>query len=281
MKTINLLAALVCIVTVQAQKSGSARPQPKKFVYDTARFVLVEGGTFKMGSDEPVEPHESPAHEVTLKPFIIGKTEVTFEEYDKYLLATRQDTAGKSLWGRGKQPAITVSWLDAVAYCNWLSEREGLSKCYIIKGDKVTWVDTAKGYRLPTEAEWEFAARGGNKSKNTLYAGSKDLNEVAWYKGNSGERTHPVASKKPNELGLYDMNGNVWEWVWDVYDWNYYKYSPADNPRGPDEGPYRVMRGGAFYNDERYVRVSTRQNAYVVFKQNSVGFRVARSYQPQ
>lgn len=278
MRFLNFTLCFFVTLHIYAQNAAKPKPAPQKPKYDTTRFVLVDGGSFKMGTSEPVELHESPAHEVTVKPFIIGKTEVTFDDYDKYMLATKQDTARKSMWGRGKQPAISVSWLDAVAYCNWLSAQEGLSKCYVIEGENVKWNDTAKGYRLPTEAEWEYAARGGNKSKLTLYAGSKEIDEVAWFKDNSGAQTHPVASKKPNELGLFDMNGNVWEWVWDIYDWNYYKYSPQDNPRGPEVGAYRVMRGGAFYNEEKHVHVPTRQNSYVVFKQNSVGFRIARTY---
>jgi len=247
--------------SVFAQKK---KPELKHAPIDETKFVLVDGGTFKMGSDQPVEKVEGPVHEVTVKSFWLAK----------------KDTSGSLGWGRGKQPAMFVSWYDAVAYCNWLSGKEKLSKCYKIDstGKIVTYLDTAKGYRLPTEAEWEFAARGGNKSKGYTYAGSNDINEVAWYDGNSGKRAHPVAQKAPNELGLYDMDGNVWEWVWDFYDGNYYQSSPANNPEGPDAGPYRVMRGGAFYNNPNYARTVTRQNSYMVFRQNSVGFRVARTY---
>lgn len=260
--------------SVSAQKTASSA----KTVIDTTRFVLVQGGVFKMGTAQGTELHETPAHEVNLKPFYIGKTEVTMQEYDKFCRATGRDTVNSNGWGRGQQPAIFVSWQDAIAYCNWLSEREKLSKVYLIKGDEVIFTDTGKGYRLPTEAEWEYAARGGAKSKETLYAGSSNIEEVAWYTANSNQQAHPVAQKKPNELELYDMNGNVWEWVWDVYDWNYYKRSAYDNPTGPTAGPYRVMRGGAFYNQEPYVHVTTRQNSAATFKQNSVGFRIARTY---
>ncbi len=171
-----------------------------------------------------------------------------------------------------------VSWLDAIAYCNWLSEKEKLSKCYLIKGDEVLWIDTARGYRLPTEAEWEYAARGGNKNSTAYFAGDTIVGNVAWYADNSNGKVQPVGQKPANELGLHDMNGNVWEWVWDWYDWNYYRYSPVQNPAGPKVGGYKVMRGGAWYNYGNYANVYTRQNHQINYKQNSVGFRVARNY---
>jgi formylglycine-generating enzyme required for sulfatase activity len=233
-----------------------------------------------MGTDKPVEPHEGPVHDVTVKSFYLAKTEVTFDDIDKWLADTKRDTGTvPSLnWGRGKMAAHMTSWLTAVEYCNWLSEKEKLSKCYVIKGEQVTYLDTAKGYRLPTEAEWEFAARGGNKSKGTLYAGSENLEEVGWVKSNSNEGPHKVAQKKPNELGLYDMTGNLWEWVWDWYDTFYYQKADKTDPKGPETGMYHVMRGGAWYNYPNYANVYTRQNAAPAFRQNSVGFRVARTY---
>lgn len=257
----------------------TSRQQVERAPIDTTKFVLVEGGTFNMGTDKYVETGETPQHSVTVKSFWLAKTEMTFDDYDKFCYDTKRDTMGSAGWGRGKQPAIWVSWNDAIAYCNWLSGKEKLSKCYFIDSTgKVTYLDTAKGYRLPTEAEWEFAARGGNKATGHFYAGSDDINEVAWYNANSGGKTHPVAQKAPNELGLYDMDGNVWEWLWDIFDASYYRNSPANDPEGPATGPYRVMRGGAFYNNTNYARVFTRQNSYVVFRQNSVGFRIARTF---
>ena len=278
------LALCFIVITSFGQQKGTtpakpARNQTKRAPIDTSKFVLVEGGTYKMGTDKVVEAVEGPPHDVTVKSFWLAKTEMTFEDYDKFCYDTKRDTLGSIGWGRGKQPAIWVSWNDAIAYCNWLSGKEKLSKCYKIDtAGHVTYLDTAKGYRLPTEAEWEFAARGGNKSKGTTYAGSENINDGVWYASNSNGRAHAVAEKAPNELGLYDMNGNVWEWLWDIYDGSYYRTSPADNPEGPATGPYRVMRGGAFYNNANYARVFTRQNSYVVFRQNSVGFRIARTY---
>jgi len=275
-KLIFFCSVSLLVGSLFAQKSKTA--SFKRTPIDTSKFVLVEGGTFKMGSEKPVEAHEGPVHNVTVKSFYCGKTEVTIEELDKWSSETKRDFFPAGDWGRGKQPAIVVSWVDALNYCNWLSEKEKLSKCYIVNGENAQYLDTAKGYRLLTEAEWEFAARGRNKSKGTFFAGSDAINEVGWYKGNSGERPHPVAQKKPNELGLFDMTGNLWEWVWDWYDGGYYGKSPAANPQGPETGNYRVMRGGAWYNNAEYANVYTRQNACPGFKQNSVGFRIARTY---
>ena len=283
MKKYSLLTVTVFFLSLSvfAQQKAKAKPHAKRAPIDTSKFVLVEGGTFTMGTDQLIKglEHEGPAHKVSVNSFYLAKTEMTFEDYDKFCNDTKRDTANCSGWGRGKKPVMNVSWFDAVHYCNWLSEKEKLSKCYLIdeKSLDVKYLDTAKGYRLPTEAEWEFAAKGGNKSQGYLYSGSKDVNDVGWYAINS-QRTMPVAQKTANELGLYDMSGNVWEWCWDIYDWNYYKSSPSDNLKGAETGPYRVMRGGAFYNQATYLRTVTRQNSGIGFKQNSVGFRVARTY---
>lgn len=271
----DFIVCLLLFANSHPLKAGiGTKPAP----IDTSKFVLVQGGTFKMGTDEPLEKHESPAHSVTVKSFYLAKTEVTFEDFDKFCADTKRDTVSANGWGRGKQPLIYVKWFDAIAYCNYLSEKEKLSKCYLIKGTDVIFLDTAKGYRLPTEAEWEFAARGGNKTHDFIFSGSKDQKEVGWMVENSESRSHIVAQKLPNELGLYDMTGNVWEWVNDGYDGGYYQTSPVENPKGPESSPYKVMRGGAWYNYWPYCKVVTRQYHSPEFWQNSVGFRVARNY---
>ena len=290
MRTFYLATIALCLLstTTFAQQKGTtaktSKGQVKRAPIDTAKFALVDGGTFKMGTDKVVETVEGPPHDVTVKSFWMAKTETTFEDYDKFFYETKRDTMGSRGWGRGKHPVIWVNWNDCVDYCNWLSGKEKLSKCYLIDSatHAVKYLDTAKGYRLPTEAEWEFAARGGNKRHGYTYAGSDNPNDVMWYKDNSGQpgalHTHAVAEKAPNELGLYDMNGNVMEWVWDFYDGSYYSKSPTDNPTGPANAAYRTMRGGAFFNPTQYARVFTRQNSWVAFRAESVGFRIARSF---
>ncbi|MFN0033553.1 MAG: formylglycine-generating enzyme family protein [Saprospiraceae bacterium] len=173
-------------------------------------MVFVKGGTFLMGSDE--DESEKPIHPVTVPSFWMGKYPVTFEEYDAFCNLTGREKASDNGWGRGLRPAINVSWQDAQEYCQWLSEKTG------------------EQYRLPSEAEWEFGARGGTLSKGYKFAGSNDLEKVGWYDENSKNETHPVGEKAANELGLHDMSGNVWEWIEDDWNWNEnYSYLPTDN----------------------------------------------------
>ena len=229
-------------------------------------MVLVEGGEFEMGSLDGYAD-EQPVHKVTFtNSFYIGKYEVTFEEYDIFcedtLRYNKPDDRGQ---GRGKQPVIGVDWHDVVQYCNWLSEKEGLTPCYSGKGKVTRCNFSANGYRLPTEAEWEYAARGGQKSQGHIFAGSNNPDEVAWYGENSGDAIHPVGQKKPNELGLYDMSGNMFEWCWDWYVEEYYDESPTVDPPGPplpkvdnEWDLVRVRRSGSWRENSDSIRTTTR-----------------------
>jgi len=252
-------------------------------------MVLVEGGTFMMG-DEFGDLFDwcRPVHEVTLTyDFEIGKYEVTFVQYDTFCEATGRGKPSYYDWGRGSRPVIWVSWWDAIAYCNWLSEKEKLPKAYDSNGDLfdkdgrvTTDITKVLGYRLPTEAEWEYAARGGNKSRGYLYAGSSTVGDVAWYDSNSEQKTQEVGTKAPNELGIYDMSGNVWEWCSDWYDKGYYSKSPTTNPYNytPEWSFFRrVYRGGSWRNFAFYGRVAYRNYDAPNVKCDYLGFRICRT----
>ncbi len=214
-------------------------------------MILVKGGWFGMGSDSG-NNDEKPVHRVWVDDFYIGNYEVTFAEYDKFCEATGRNKPSDEGWGRGNRPVIHVSWDDAKAYCEWA------------------------GGRLPTEAEWEYAARGGEKSGGYKYSGGDDIEKVAWYIGNTNNKTHPAGEKSPNELGIYDMSGNVWEWCADIYGKNYYSESPERNPQGPKRGKARVLRGGSWSSFTNNCRISER-NCFVPGKGlKNYGFRIAK-----
>jgi len=239
-------------------------------------FVLVEGGTFSMGSTSG-EMDEKPVHSVTLSSFYMSKYEVTFEQYDEFCDDTGREKPRDQGWGRGKRPVIYVSWYDAVDFCNWLSKKEGLTPAYSGSGNNIKCNFSANGYRLPTESEWEYAARGGNKSRGYKYSGSNNADEVSWYWENSESKTQPVGQKKANELGLYDMSGNVYEWCWDWY--GYYSSSSQTDPEGPSAGSDRVARGGGSSWDV-YVgnlRCALRMCGRPEYRADYLGFRLVRT----
>ena len=218
-------------------------------------MVTTKGGTFKMGctgEQNACLNREKPAHTVTLDGFKISKYEITNQQYADFL-----NEIGVNSNGTYNGVEFIIS--NDLNYSNgkWMPE-----KGKEIFPVKVTWYG-AKAFcehhngRLPTEAEWEFAARGGNDATSTLYAGSNDISEIAWYKGNSNN-THKVGTKSANELGIYDMSGNVWEWCNDWYSSNYYSSSPQDNPHGPSSGCCHVLRGGSWYDSAEFCRVSFR-----------------------
>ncbi len=271
-------------------------------------LIYVEGGSFVMGDTwGDGLSDEKPTHRVELTyDFYIGKYETIFDEYDAFCEATGRSKPYDWGWGRGTRPVIKVSWWDAIAYCNWLSEGSELPVAYRLMGEVnggqmldangnvTTDITKVLGYRLPTEAEWEYAARGGKKSRRNMYAGSNNPDEVAWYWQNSGDkyltgkwdidrinknncRTHQVGTKASNELGLYDMSGNVWEWCSDWYDSGYYAKSPTTNPYNYIPGWLRVIRGGGCYSNAMDARVANRGDEWPTYTHGDLGFRIART----
>jgi sulfatase modifying factor 1 len=215
-------------------------------------MVYIEGGTLRMGSNTG-DDDEKPEHVIMVKSFYIQKYQVTQKQWREVM---GQNPSGFS--GCENCPVESISWNDIQEFLKKLNAKTG------------------KNYRLPTEAEWEFTARGGNKSKGYNYSGSNNINEVAWYNSNSKSKTQPVGQKKSNELGIYDMSGNVWEWCSDWYSNNYYSISPPNDPQGPSTGKYKVLRGGSWSDYESSCRVANRfwYNPDSIY--NDSGFRLAR-----
>lgn len=218
---------------------------------------LIQGGTFLMGSAEGPKDAQA-THQITVNSFFMGQYEVTFEEYDAYCRSKNKALLPDDGWGRGRRPVINVTWEEANAYCRWLTEQTG------------------SVWRLPTEAEWEYAAKGGKNGEVTQYAGGNRLSQYGWHTSNSGAKTHPVGQKRPNELGLFDMSGNVWEWCKDWYGSDYYSKSPSKNPKGPSDGLNKILRGGSWGSSGSNCRVYTRDSFNPYNSDNSNGFRVVR-----
>jgi len=252
-------------------------------------MVLVQRGTFQMG-DTHNDGYENqrPVHQVEFTyDYWIGQYEITFDKFDEFCDQTDYPKPSNSVvgynFGRGQRPVIKTSWWDATEYCNWLSEKEGLSKAYDKdgnlldrNGDITKDITQVEGYRLPTEAEWEYAAREGHKSRyDYRYSGSNNLNDVGWYATNSSDKLHFVGEKKPNELGIYDMSGNVWEWCHDKY--GSYTSGKATNPIGSSTGKERVLRGGCWFNSEGGMRVNFRNYGIPGRVYHGLGFRIART----
>jgi len=227
-------------------KDGSLGPE----------MVQIPGGTFQMGSSDGYDD-EKPVHTVTVKSFAMGKYEVTFEEYDKFCEATKREKP--SDLGRGKRPVINVNWDDAKAYIKWLSEQTG------------------KDYRLPTEAQWEYACRAGSVGKYSFGDDANQLGSYGWYDKNSDSKTHPVGEKQSNKFGLYDMHGNVWEWLEDVWHENY-NGAPTDGSAwmvGGDSGKH-LLRGGSWVGIDNYLRCAFRSGADSSYRYAYWGLRFSR-----
>lgn len=254
--------------TIVEDVAEVAVPENETFTVGDVSFtmVYVEGGTFKMGCTSEqggdCKRDEKPAHKVTLDGYYIGETEVTQALWEAVMGTTvrqQRDKADASwpMCGEGgNYPMYYVSWDECQEFIDKLNSMTGQS------------------FRLPTEAEWEYAARGGSKSRGHNYSGSESIDSVAWYFGNSGSMTHPVAQKQASELGIYDMSGNVWEWCNDWYG-RYGKESQS-NPQGRVSGSRRVYRGGGWDINARYCRVSNRDYYDPSYRNENLGFRLAR-----
>jgi len=246
-------------------------------------LVFVEGGEFQMGDARMTgSEDERPAHRVRLTyDFYIGKYTVTCQEYSRFCRETGAEEPEDEYFPRMRKPVVYVNWFAAIAYCNWLSEKEGLPPAYDelgklldCDGSHTTDLRRVTGYRLPTEAEWEYAARGGNKSRDYIFAGSNDFDEVAWFRGDFFERPREVGLKSPNELGLYDMSGNVWELCSDCY--NQYRDGLEINPY-EEAGQLFALRGGSVRENPTAVAVTTRDGAWGGYINFAVGFRIAKT----
>jgi formylglycine-generating enzyme required for sulfatase activity len=225
-------------------------------------MVRIEGGTFMMGEDNA-------QHQVTLSSFYMGRYEVTQKEWVAVMGSNPSSFKGDNL------PVECVSWFDAVEYCNARSRQEGLTVAYTISGSvynrTVTWDHSANGYRLPTEAEWEYACRAGT---TTPYSSGSSVDGVGWYSSNSGSKTHPVGTKQAKGWGLYDMHGNVWEWCWDWY--GAYGTGGQTDPMGVSSGSNRVWRGGSWGSDGQYLRSAYRYYGTPSNRYYLIGFRLLR-----
>jgi adhesin HecA-like repeat protein len=254
----------------QITETGYMRIAPEDIgrQLERSNMVLVEGGTFQMGSTNGSD-NEKPVHRVMVKSFYMGKYEVTQEEWAEMMGNNPSSFRGDNL------PVENISWYEAVEYCNKLSLKEGLTPAYQGSRDDIVCDFNASGYRLPTEAEWEYAARGGNKGPMDYeYSGGNNVNKVAWYFGNSHGNTHPVGTKQPNSLGLYDMSGNIAEWCWDRYG-NYTSGTQTD-PTDASSGFYRVKRGGDSSNAANSVLSARRTYMTPSSRSRFIGFRLVR-----
>jgi len=254
----SILIIIFCLLSVAASCNKDNPNDSDKIL--KIEMVFVEGGTFTMGCTDGecqelkgFKTNDVPAHEVTVDGFYIGMYEITQAQWRTVM---------------GKNPSQFEGDSFPVKLVSWLEIQEFIAKLNILTG---------KNYRLPTEAEWEFAARGGVKSKGYKYSGSNNIDEVAWYSENSNKKTRRVGTKTPNELGIYDMSGNVFEWC---SDWlGEYSETTQTNPQGPSSGKDRIIRGGDYLNNTSRARISSRVAWLPGFSPNDFGFRLACSSQ--
>ena len=265
------LSATSCVAPVEQTPAAAVRKIETK---SGVAMVLLPGGEFMMGSTSG-DADEAPWHKVVLSPFAMDVFEVQQREYAELELPDPSNFKG------AERPVEQIRWSDAALFCNERSRREKLEPCY----DEATFACdfAASGYRLPTEAEWEYAARCGAETDYDFGNQPRQLKNFACYAGNGSKRTEPAGSKKPNRWGLFDLYGNVAEWCQDVYSAEYYASSPTQDPRGPAEGRKRVMRGGSWKSGDSACRATARVADFpgitdACFAQNTYGFRCVRRW---
>ena len=277
----------VRIINIDANREVArvSRVANIRFGLPAISFVEVPAGTFVMGNNRNINQAEMPAHSVTIsKPLLVSTYEIRNAEWNTIMSRAPSWNQDDSM------PVENVTWYEAVDFCNRLSLRSGLTPAYFISGDTVQCFFSATGYRLPTEAEWEYFARAGTAAEfysgnpQTLFSGclgsdtlESTVDRIAWYCLNAETRSHRGGQKKPNSFGLYDVIGNVGEWCWDWADQNYYRNSPNEDPRGPATGLLRAVRGGDFTVGVLDSRVSSRRlSSYPTTHTYSIGLRIVR-----
>lgn len=285
-------------LTIESSVAAKAAPVQSPSTKPDLAFLRIEAGEYEMGSSEPVEKlavdvagadeksfaAERPAHPVRIRrPFLLGQTEVTVEQFRPFVTATGRDMDDG--WDdRGdRHPVVFVRWIDAVEFCNWLSEFEGFEPCYTIEGNSAARRDNGNGYRLPTEAEWEYACRAGTRSRYSFGNYWRDFGKYGLATDPAGgevPRLAPVGHFSANAWGLFDMHGNAAEWCEDWWSDEYYVLSPKDDPAGPSEGIERVVRGGSFLTQASLCRSASRFHGDPNRRSPDQGFRVARTLTP-
>ncbi len=252
----TLFFILVALIFLCAVENASAKDLVMKGIMnkDGIKMILIPAGYFYMGSSKGEGGiGEKPRHKVWVDAFYIDQTLVTYAQFDKFCKETGWEMPADDGWGRDNMPVHHINWNDASAFCSW------------------------DGKRLPTEAEWERASRGGTKTVYFWGDSPAGLEQYAWDSDDSGNQAHPVALKTWNPYGLYDMLGNLWEWCADWYGEEYYFKSPKKNPKGPDQGKYKVLRGGSWGNGSGMLRAANRNWSTADVRNPAFGCRCARN----
>jgi formylglycine-generating enzyme required for sulfatase activity len=282
-RTVASLAGLLLITAagVGCNTAGPASvggPTPPTITTKSGiEMVVIPAGSFEMGSRHGRED-EAPVHRVTIDSFLMDRYEVTQTAFDK--IGQSEALPNPSHFKGADLPVEQVTWPQAARFCNARSRFEGLTPCYNEDNGECNF--QANGYRLPTEAEWEYACRAGTDSDYSCGSEARALGDFAWFADNSGKKTHPVGQKKPNPWGLFDMHGNVAEWCQDAYDKGYYQGGPDKNPRGPADGKENVLRGGSWKSAADALRSAARIGETPGFSdaclaRDAIGFRCVRA----